>query len=73
MKIPVQSTNDKIRNTRAMTQNRPIEFGTTPLQAKACICDTIKLWNIAPSDIKNCTTLYKAKKLTKICVKSIPI
>ena len=59
--------------TRAMTKKMPIEIGNTILKSKTCVGDAIRLWNLAPSSIHNCTNLYSLKKCTKAFVKTLPI
>ena len=73
IKIPKQATNEETTNTRAMTQGRLILSGISTIYTKTCVHDVIQFWNLAPSKIRNSTTLYKAKKLIKTFVKTLPI
>ena len=43
--------------TRAMMNRTPLEMGSTTLKSKTCVSDAIKLWNLAPNDIKSCTSV----------------
>ena len=56
-----------------MTSRKPLEIGNSYLTQKTCISDAIKLWNLAPVELKNANTLYTMKKATKIFVKTLPI
>ena len=56
-----------------MVNRTPLEMGSTTLKAKMCVSDAIKLWNIAPNDIKSCTSLNGLKKKVKEFVKTLPI
>ena len=60
-------------NTRAMTSNQPIEIGKKILTQKTCISDAIKLWNVAPEELKNIRTLFAMKKATHKFVATLPI
>ena len=73
LQIPMQTTNINTVNTRAMSQCRPIENGTTILHSNSGVCDAIRLWNNAPSNIKSCTSIYMAKTLVKKFVQTLPI
>ena len=59
--------------TRAACKGVPIEVGKTTLTQKSSVSDAIKIWNVAPSLIKDCTTVYQAKKEIKRYAMSIPI
>ena len=73
LKIECQFTNENSTSTRAMTGGRPIEIGKSLLTSNSCVGDAIKIWNQAPSDIKNCESLTKLKKAAKAYAKTLPI
>ena len=73
LKIQIQKAENDTINTRALTSNRPIEIGSSTLLAKSCIGDAIKLWNLAPEEVKRCNSIYQIKKMTKKYVQSLPI
>ena len=73
IKIALNSANKDQMATRSMSNSTPIEQGSTALLAKTCISDAIKLWNIAPSEIKACTSLHCLKKRLKEFAKTLPI
>ena len=56
-----------------MTNNRPIEIGTSALQEKSCISDAIKLWNLVPEEVKRSNYIHAIKTLTKQYMKTLPI
>ena len=68
-----RETSQEVVNTRAMTSNQPIEIGKRPLTQRTCISDAIKVWNSAPNELKNISSLHAMKKATKLYVKSLPI
>ena len=57
------------------TSNKPdlISSGKTNMQDSTFINDAARLWNVAPAAIKNCKTLFAAKKQIKIFVRTLPI
>ena len=59
-----------VRLTRAQTSGKLIEPGKNNT-IKTCISDAIRIWNIAPSELKNSKSIYAAKKqsncLSKHC------
>ena len=73
IKIEVNRVHDGQVATRAMTKGTPIELGSTNLISKTCISDAIKVWNLAPADIKSCTSLYSLNRKVKDFVKTLPI
>ena len=73
LEITTKVTNQNTMNTRAMTSNQPIEIGSKNLTQKSCISDAIRLWNLAPIELKNITNLISMKKATKTYVNSFPI
>ena len=73
LKINYQRYNSDAINTRAMTNNKPIEIGGSNLIERTCVSDAIKLWNQAPDNLKNCESLYQLKKLTRSYVKTLPV
>ena len=73
IKIELNVVQDGQVATRAMTKSTPIEQGSTNLISKTCISDAIKVWNLAPMDIKSCNSLYSLKRKVKDFVKTLPI
>ena len=60
-------------STRAMTSGRLIEVGKSNLTFNTCISDAIRLWTVAPSELKSCETLPQLKKAGKTFVMTFPI
>ena len=60
-------------STRADMSNRPIEIGKSALSHKTCVSDAIRIWNLAPTKVTECESLYKVKREIKSFVKSLPI
>ena len=48
-------------------------FNDANMQDSTFINDAARLWNVAPAAIKNCKTLFAAKKQIKIFVRTLPI
>ena len=59
-------------NTRANHAGRLIKVGKKALTQKTCISDAMKLWNEAPLELKNCTSIHQLKAATRSYVKTLP-
>ena len=59
--------------TRSVGSSILQEFGKTNITQKTCINDATKIWNQAPQTIKQCVSLYSARKAIKTYVKMLPI
>ena len=59
--------------TRATTFGKLIEKGFSNLTKDTSINDATRLWNIAPNQIKQSTSVYSAKKSIKDFVKTLPM
>ena len=59
--------------TRSITNGKLLEIGISSLAKDTFYNDAVKAWNAAPEVIKNCTTIWTAKKQIKSFVKSLPI
>ena len=59
--------------TRSGGNERLVEHGKSNLSSKTFINDAIKIWNRAPKELKECTTLNSAKKAIKLFSKSLPV
>ena len=73
LSIKKQSGNHSGASTRADTKERPCDIGKSTLTKKTCISDAIRTWNLAPEEIKQCSTVYQAKKEIRKFVSSLPI
>ena len=73
--LSIKRQEEKAENmtTRADLVNRPIEIGKTVLTQKTSVSDSIRLWNKAPNKVKECLSLYQAKREIKSYVKSLPV
>ena len=60
-------------HTRAATNGDMIEFGKSDLVKSSFLSDASKAWNKTPMEIKECNTLWSAKKAIKTFVKQLPI
>ena len=74
---PIQwpTRKDEIIRTGLKSSNKPELSikGKTCIQSQTFINDAAKIWNNAPSDIKECKSIYAAKKQIKIYIQSLPI
>ena len=61
-----------VMNTRARSSGQLIESRVTSRSEKTFTNDAIHIWNQAPRAIKNCTSLYSARKSIKTFVASLP-
>ena len=73
LKIKQQSSDISRTSTRADSMKKPIEIGKSNLVQKTCVSDAIRLWNMAPLPITNCTSLNQAKSEIKKFVRLLPI
>ena len=58
---------------RAVTNGDLKELGKTTLVQSTFISDASKVWNKCPNSIKECDSLWKAKKTIKTFVQTLPI
>ena len=74
---PIQSEflirSDNVANTRAAASGLLKENRLTYSSQKTFLNDAIKLWNCVPQAIRQCETIYVAKKAIKSYVLSLPI
>ena len=73
LKIATKERSHEVMNMRAMTSNQPIEIGTTAIMQRTCISDAIIIWNNAPSELKDISTIYAMKRATKHYVSTLPM
>ena len=73
LKIEQQEIHNERVSTRAESNNRPKEIGSTLITQKTCISDAIRVWNKCPVLIKQSESLFQAKKRIKFFVNSLPI
>ena len=68
----VQRSNN-VMTTRAATIGTLQEAKITTKSERTFLNDAIHIWNLAPSSIKNCTTIYSVKKAIKAFVSTLPV
>ena len=59
--------------TRSCTALNLVETKTSALSAKSFKNDAIRLWNLAPENIKKCVSLTTARTAIKLFSKTLPI
>ena len=64
---------DDVVNTRAVTNGQLKEILLTNSSQKTFLNDTLHIWNKCPINIKQCESLYSAKKAIKTFVYKLPI
>ena len=69
----MKTTKDDERLTRATAADIVPETARTNLSQSTFNSDAKKIWNSAPMHIKNCTSIYGAKKAIKNFVATLPI
>ena len=52
---------------------RPIEIGKSNIVQRSCVNDAIRLWNLAPPNITESSSLYQAKKEIKKYARTLPV
>ena len=73
LQIEQQSVNPDGVSTRADAKGRLVEIGKSNAVQKSCVSDAIRLWNLAPTVISNCNSLYSVKKEIKKFARQLPI
>ena len=73
IKWEMKKTKDDERLTRATLANMVPETARSILSQATFNNDAKKIWNMAPSSIKECTSLYSAKNAIKNFVATLPI
>ena len=73
LKIGQQSVNHEGISTRADRMGRPIEIGKSNIVQRSCVNDAIRLWNLAPPNITESSSLYQAKKEIKKYARTLPV
>ena len=73
IKWVMKSTQDDERLTRATAADIVPETARTNLSQSTFNNDAKKIWNLAPLHIKNCTSIFGAKKAIKNFVATLPI
>ena len=73
IKVNKQTTAPNGRATRGDTSGKLIEPGKSSLVINSCIGDSTRLWNQAPQSVKNCTTIWSAKKEIRKYAATLPI
>ena len=68
-----KSTAEDERQTRSTSSNHIPESAKSTKTQAGFNNDAKKLWNKAPQDIKDCSSLQMAKKAIKTFVKQLPI
>ena len=59
--------------TRSVTNGDLKEFGKTAIVQSTFLSNACYLWNNCPNNIKDCETLWKAKKAIKTFVSTLPV
>ena len=71
--IKRQENSKEGMSTRADLVGQPIAVGKSALTQGSCVGDYIQLWNKAPKNITESTSLKQAKNEIKAYVKTLPI
>ena len=74
IKIEQLSFQEDSMNTRARSSGFLLkESKNTCFSQKTFVNDAIHIWNLGPNVLKECTSLYSAKKAIKTFVATLPI
>ena len=71
--IKKMESSNGTRCSRSISRGKLIEEGTSEKSTSTFINDATRAWNKAPENIKDCTSLYSAKKAIKAFVKTLPV
>ena len=72
-KLSKIEANESRTTTRAVTSGKLKEIGLSITAKNTFYNDGVKAWNRIPENIKNCKTIWTAKKAIKIFVKTLPM
>ena len=64
---------DSTCTTRSVTNGDLKEFGKSNIVHSTFLSDASRVWNKCPNNIKECDTIWKAKKAIKSFVVTLPI
>ena len=70
IQVAKQTVSDVGPSTRASSDGRLIEKGSSCLSQKTCLNDAVRLWNKLPLVVNQCDTFYQIKKQAKIFEKN---
>ena len=73
LKVGRQEKNENTCTTRASTQRKLIELGRSTTAKGSSTGDAIRIWNMAPKDIKDSRTVYHVKERFKAYAKTLPV
>ena len=70
--IKQQETSQTGAVTRTAENRRPVEIGKSSQSKNTCVSDAVRIWNLAPEEVKGKKSLFLAKRAIKAYVKSLP-
>ena len=73
IKLLKKDLNSVTMSTRAATRGDLVLQGKNELCTTSFLQDSARIWNNAPNDIKDCNSIYKAKKNIKKLVHTLPL
>ena len=73
IKTMMVQRSENIVNTRAASNGVLMENQITTQSQRTFLNDAIHIWNLCPTDIKSCPSIFSAKKSIKEFVKSLPL
>ena len=73
LKVRKQEIEENKCTTRASAQGKLIEIGRSTTTKNSSTSDAIRIWNMAPKDIKDSLTVYQAKERIKAYAKTLPV
>ena len=73
IKLLKKDLNSVTMSTRAATRGDLVLQGKNELCTTSFLQDSARIWNNAPNDIKDCNSIYKAKKNIKKFVHTLPL
>ena len=73
IKTSILQRGSEAMTTRAMTSGVLKEAKISNSSEKTFLNDATHIWNMAPETIKNCESIYRAKKAIKDFVKTLPV
>ena len=73
LKIEKVNHDNNLCKTRSILKGDLKEFGKSDIVHSTFLSDASQIWNACPIEIKNCSSLWSAKKLIRKFVETLPI
>ena len=73
LKLTNQVCDNQLRQMRTRNDTALVQNGVTEIRQATFLNDGIRLWNLAPAELKTCKSLFTVKKQIKAFAKLLPV